>query len=96
MEQYFVEPCRRTWNVKFEGDHVASFPTQAEAIRWAAERAHNAKARSEHARVLVQTEDGTFQVVWSNTLSEQPSGLSTALRRLQLDTEHERKQKRAS
>jgi Uncharacterized protein conserved in bacteria (DUF2188) len=67
MEQYFVEPCRRTWNVKFEGDYIAAFPSQAEAIRWAAERAHNAKARLEEARVLVRAEDGTFEVAWNST-----------------------------
>jgi hypothetical protein len=60
MEQYFVEPCRNTWNVKFEGDYIAAFPTQDEAIRWAAERAHNAKARFEEARVLVADEHGKF------------------------------------
>jgi hypothetical protein len=71
MEQYFVEPCRRTWNVKFEGDYIAAFLSEAEAIRWAAERAHNAKARLEEARVLVRAENGTLQITWTSTPSDQ-------------------------
>jgi Uncharacterized protein conserved in bacteria (DUF2188) len=71
MEQYFVEPCRRTWRVKFEGDYIAAFPSQAEAIRQAVERAHNAKARFEEARVLVRADNGTFQIAWTNTPGDQ-------------------------
>jgi hypothetical protein len=74
MEQHFVEPCRRSWKVKFEGDYIASFTNQVEAIRWAAERTHNAKARFEKARVLVRVGHGTFQLAWTNGPSQQALG----------------------
>lgn len=67
MDQYFVESHRGSWHIKYEGSYIAALPTKALAIRWAVDRAHNAQARSVEARVLVQDEDGVFQIEWTNS-----------------------------
>jgi hypothetical protein len=67
MDQYLVESHRGTWKIKYEGSYIAVLPTRATAIRWAIDRAQNARARSVEARVLVQDEDRVFRVEWTNS-----------------------------
>ena len=67
-EEFDMDQSHRgTWKIKYEGSYIAVVPTRAMAIRWAIDRAQNARARSVETRVLVQDEERVFRIEWTNS-----------------------------
>ncbi|RYE07415.1 MAG: DUF2188 domain-containing protein [Hyphomicrobiales bacterium] len=61
-KQFFVSPDGGNWKVQSEGVVLSRHSLKSAAIRAAVDAAHAWKG---DAQVMVQREDGTFQIEWT-------------------------------
>ena len=67
---FYVVFDRGQWSIKYVDRKIGPFPSRQDAINAAIEAAHGSGYIGHETEVVVESEDGSFQTIW--TYGQQP------------------------